>query len=352
MKSKILQLSAFVTTLFYMSPVYAKTALEEMVALLSDNKHKEVVEKYLYFDGPRIWVILAAMLIAVNLVNLASEIGKDLGGAQLGGSVGNTGLAITAGAAGFAVGKVAPGIGKGIKNIGKKMSQDSSSQSQQQSTPSAGSKDYEGANSQGQDQASAQAPQDVSGASSALTADNKQDNSAMGSASAGENDSAAGGAGTGGAEGSEGGEGAVGATVTAVTAAAAAAKTAANTVQQGAKAATSAVGGSVGGNAQASDDAVSVEGGDDASPELQANKPEMPGRPPVRNLAGSGGAGGAGGSGSGSGSGSGGDSDPVKDALRKELAGDTSTLDEKIETKVAPLRQTADLALSEVRKKS
>ena len=142
MKTRILPILSFLLVMLYSVSGYCETALEKMVADLSAGNTKRVIEEYLYFDGPRLWVIFAAMVIAVNLVGLASEIGKDLGGAQLGGSVGNTGLAITTGAAGFVAGKVAPGVGKGIKKLGNRMKQDSAG-SQQASSSSAGANDFD-----------------------------------------------------------------------------------------------------------------------------------------------------------------------------------------------------------------
>ena len=155
MKNKILKLLSFLTILFYGGFAWAgptgSTPLEKIVADLSAGNTQKVINEYLYFDGPRLWVLLAAMLIAVNIVGLASEIGKDLGGAQLGGSVGNTGLAITGAAAGFVAGKAVPVAGKeikkGINKLKDKFSQDPTNPKQPPSTPSAGANDYRSPNS-------------------------------------------------------------------------------------------------------------------------------------------------------------------------------------------------------------
>ena len=154
MKHKIFRMFFFLMLTFFCGTGYvlaqatnpsgasaAPPALQKIIDGLSNGKDKEVIDEQFSFGGPRIWIIIAAMLIAVNIVGLASDIGKELGGAQLGGSVGNSSLTLTTGAAAFAVGKVAPAVGKDIKKLGKKMA-DGFSSGGQKSAPSAGSNNY------------------------------------------------------------------------------------------------------------------------------------------------------------------------------------------------------------------
>ena len=306
---------------FYTFPVKAEeTNYEKLIRMLSSGNVKEAIYSYLYFDGPRLWVLFAAMIIAVGTVKLASEIAKEFGGAQLGGGVGNTGLAITAGAAGFVAGKVAPAVGKGIKKLGNKMSQDSSS-SAAASTPSAGAKDYDGKDAQTADQKQNSAQTDNTNA----VPENQSTGETPPATTAG-GESATSANGEGGGDGSTE-DVAAAATGAIVGAVAASAKKAAKE--------TASVATGVGkGVAQGVTDGVSgsdSEGIDIPSAEDIASKkvPEMPGRGSGNTLT---------------------VSDSVKNDLRDALS--SSSIDNQIEQKVSPVRQTADTALDEARKKN
>ena len=147
MKTKILQYLSFLAVTFYnFSALASGTALADLEKLLIANKTEQAFKDYLYFDGVRLWIILAAAIIAVNVVNLASDIGKDLGGTPLGGSVSNTAIKLGTGAAAFAA-KAAPVVGeklkKTLKKSGNDLAKDSSGASGKQSTPSAGTNNFE-----------------------------------------------------------------------------------------------------------------------------------------------------------------------------------------------------------------
>ena len=156
MKTKILQCLSFLMIAFYNISAFASgvgtgtqgsSALADLEKLLIENKTEKAFRDYLYFDGVRLWVILAAAIIAVNVINLASDIGKDLGGAPLGGSVGGSVQKIGGGLAEAGIKKGLPFAGKQLAKGIKKLNNIELKNpfSGGQSTASAGAKDFEGA---------------------------------------------------------------------------------------------------------------------------------------------------------------------------------------------------------------
>ena len=79
MKNRTLNLLFILSLALYSIPAKAETALEDLVRKLSAGKVTEAIYTYLYFDGPRLWVLFAAMVIAVGTVKLAGEIAKEFG---------------------------------------------------------------------------------------------------------------------------------------------------------------------------------------------------------------------------------------------------------------------------------